>query len=306
LVTLLITLSILLIIATIYLLYYKSQIKEIGNQLAFISDHNSFKFIQTQIKPKEISQLIDLCNNMLNDQRELNQEFIKRNEEINATIVSLSHDIRTPLTSLDGYLQLAERTENTQEKKSYIIQAQSRTSQINRLVDELFLYTKLENKEYALELESIDLINALEKILLTFMDEFSESGHGPDIHLPESPVYIMGNGSAIERVFVNIIRNYFLHGEGEMTIRHDEKEEEVNVYFINKIKEGTSINLDHIFTRFYKEDFSRTSHSSVLGLSIVKALMEKMDGDVTAEMEQSQFSLCLAFNKTDREKEHGG
>jgi signal transduction histidine kinase len=289
-----------------YLLYYKSQIKEIGNQLAFISKHNSLKFIQTQIKPKEISQLIDLSNTLLHSQRELNQQFIKRNEEINATIVSLSHDIRTPLTSLDGYLQLAGRAENTQEKSHYIIQAQSRTSQINKLVDELFLYTKLENKEYAMDLESIDIVNALEKSLLTFIDEFSESGYEPDIHLPESPIYIVGNDSAVERVFENIIKNYFLHGEGAMTIRQNEREDEVNVYFINEIKEGTSINLDHIFTRFYKEDFSRTGHSSGLGLSIVKALMEKMHGGVTAEMEQNQFSLRLAFNKTDREKDHGG
>src|SRR5690625_201613 len=102
-VVLVVTLSLLLLIVTSYLLYYKSQIKEIGNQLAFISKHNSFKFIQTQIKPKEISQLIDVSNTLLYRQRELNQQFISKSDEINATIVSLSHDIRTPLTSLDGY-----------------------------------------------------------------------------------------------------------------------------------------------------------------------------------------------------------
>lgn len=298
-VVLLITLSVLLIIVTIYLLYYKSQIRAIGNQLAFISEHHSFKFIQTQIKPKEISQLINLCNTLLNSQRELNQQFINKNDEINATIVSLSHDIRTPLTSLDGYLQLAGRTEEARETKHFITQAQTRTGQINSLADELFLYTKLENKDYSLDLESIELVNLLKKCLFTFIDEFTQRSCEPDINLPESSIYIMGNGSALERVFENIIKNYLLHGEETMTIRYEEREHKVIVHFINDMKEGTSINLTNIFTRFYKEDASRTSHSSGLGLYIVKSLMDKMHGDVRADIEQNRFCLSLAFNKTD-------
>ena len=92
--------SLALIIQTIYLIYYKSQIKDIENQLAFISKHDSFKFIQTQIKPKEIYQLIDVCNTLLRNQRKQNQDFISKSEEINETIISLSHDIRTPLTTI--------------------------------------------------------------------------------------------------------------------------------------------------------------------------------------------------------------
>ncbi|MFA1821894.1 sensor histidine kinase [Virgibacillus oceani] len=305
-VVLVVTLSLLLIIVTSYLLYYKSQIKEIGNQLAFISKHHSFKFIQSQIKPKEISHLIDVCNRLLHNQRELKQQFIHKNEEINTTIVSLSHDIRTPLTSLDGYLQLAERIEDTRERNHYIKQAQSRMDQINGLVDELFLYTRLENKDYVLDLESIDIANALKKSLLGFFNDFSQSGVEPNIDLPESPVYISGNSSAIDRVFENIIKNYFFHGEGELNIWYEERKHEVRLHFQNALKEGKSIDLHHIFTRFYKEDVSRTGHSSGLGLYIVKSLMERMQGDVTADMERSQFCLRLVFNKNDREKHHGG
>src|SRR5699024_5960583 len=109
---------------------------------------------------------------------------------------------------------------------------------------------------------------------------FSGSGYEPDISLPESSIHIMGNGSALERIFENIIKNYLLHGEGTMAIRYEEKDHTVIVHFINGMKEGTSINLANIFTRFYKGDPSRTSHSSGLGLYIVKSLMEKMHGDV--------------------------
>lgn len=300
----LILLSIALILQTIYIMYYKNQIKDIGGQLSFISKHNSFKFIQTQIKPKEIHQLITLCNTLLRDQRELNQEYLKKNEEINATIVNLSHDIRTPLTSLDGYFQLARRSEDDKEKNQYILMAQTRIKQIITLVDELFLYTKLQNPEYVLELESIDIVNMLKGRLFSFIDDFSQIGYEPDINLPESSIYINGNGSALERVSENIIKNYLLHGEGALTIHYQEKQNEMVIHFTNSLKHSQLINFDKIFTRFYKEDSSRTNHSSGLGLSIVKSLMEKMNGYVHAELKDNQFRISVAFIKTEKEDDY--
>ncbi|WP_042224209.1 sensor histidine kinase [Oceanobacillus manasiensis] len=304
-VVLLIVLFLLIIFESIYILYYKRQIKEIGEQLAFISKHHSFKFIQTQMKPKEISHLIDSCNVMLRTQREMNQQFIRKNEEMNATIVSLSHDIRTPLTSLDGYLQLATRTESTQEKTHYMKLAQTRTERINKLLDELFLYTRLEHKEYLLELERMDVVNILKRRLFTFFDEFSEKGYEPTIRFPEAPVYIMGDSNAIERVVENIIKNYFVHGEGTMAIHCEEKGNAFIVDFSNEIRDAKSINLDSIFTPFYKGDAARTSHSSGLGLFIVKTLMEKMQGDVSADILQERFHLRLCFQKATKEENHG-
>ncbi|WP_051359520.1 sensor histidine kinase [Paucisalibacillus globulus] len=300
----LLLLSIALIIQSLYLMYYKSQIKDIGKQLSFISEHNSFKFIQTQIKPKEIHQLINLCNTMLRNQRELNQEFLKKNEEINAAIVNLSHDIRTPLTSLDGYLQLAERSKDYKEKTQYIMMAQTRIRQIITLVDELFLYTKLQNPEYVLELESIEIVNMLKGRLFSFIDEFSQIGYEPDINLPESPIFINGNESALERVSENIIKNYLLHGEGALSIHYEDKKSEVVFHFTNLLKQSQLINFDKIFTRFYKEDSSRTNHSSGLGLSIVNSLMEKMNGSVHAEWKDNQFCIRVTFVKTERKDEY--
>ncbi|MCT1903727.1 sensor histidine kinase KdpD [Oceanobacillus sojae] len=296
----LILISIALIIQTIYLIYYKNQIRDIGAQLAFISKHDSFKFIQTQIKPKEINQLIDVCNTLLRTQRKQNQKFIKKNEEINETITSLSHDIRTPLTSLDGYLQLAERSENKEEKTHYISLAQTRIKQIITLVEELFLYTKLENPDYHLELESIDIINLLNKRLFFFIDDFSQNGTDPDLNLPEFPVYISGNKNALERVYENIIKNYFLHGEGILTIQYDENPQEFRLYFINLVKESELVNFNKIFTRFYKEDASRSKPTSGLGLSIVKSLVEKMNGYVHAELKENRFCISVIFVKNSK------
>ncbi|WP_062051658.1 sensor histidine kinase KdpD [Bacillus sp. JCM 19034] len=296
----LILLLVALTAQTVYFIYYKNQIKDIGNQLAFISQNNSFKMIQTQIKPKEINQLIDLCNTLLRQQREWNQDFMKKNEEMNATIVSLSHDIRTPLTSLDGYLQLAERAQNVKEKSHYITLAQPRIKQINTLVDELFLYTKLQNRDYTLELDSIDIGTVLQKRLFSFLDEFSKRGEQPNITLPKAAVHINGNEIALERVFDNIIKNYFIHGKDRFTVRFQETDVNVLFHFSNSLNENQSIEIDKLFTRFYKEDLSRSNHSSGLGLANVKSLMEKMHGSVYAEVHDHQFCITVVFKRIEK------
>lgn len=115
----LIIVSVLLLLQSGYLLLYRSQIRDIGKQLDFIGKHGSFKWISTQIKPPEVERLMGSCNVLLQRQRELEQQFARRNEEINTTIISLSHDIRTPLTALDGYLQLADGDSGSEQNRAY-------------------------------------------------------------------------------------------------------------------------------------------------------------------------------------------
>jgi len=302
----LILLSTALLAQTVYFLYYKNQIKDIGNQLSFISKHDSFKFVHIQVRPKEIYQLVDICNSLLRGQRELNQQFIKKNEEINTTIISLSHDIRTPLTSLGGYLQMAESTQSLTEKSRYIGLAQTRMKQMVTLVDELFFYTKLQNPEFVLDLDTLDVIDVLQKRLFYFIDEFSRGESEPELELPESPIYILSNSNALERIFENIIKNYFLHGDRDrsLSIRCENESDKVVIHFTNQLKHDQSIQADKIFTRFYKEDLSRSIHSSGLGLFIVKTLMEKMGGSVQVSLKGKKFCLSITFVKAEKEKEY--
>jgi signal transduction histidine kinase len=290
----------LLLVQTVYLFYYKSQIRDIGNQLSFILRHRSLKFIGTQIRPKEIDTLAETLNGLLRDQRELDRQFIRKNEEMNATITSLSHDIRTPLTSLDGYLQLADRSTDTAEKTRYTGLARSRIQRIITLVDELFLFTKLQNPEYRLDMESTDVTDVLKRKLFSYIDEFSRRGDEPVLELPEKPVYITASGNALERIFENLIRNYFLHGGGSLSVRCEEQEDRLRISFANGLKENQTVNLERMFTRFYKEDASRTAESSGLGLSIVQSLMKKMNGTAGAELSGDVFTISLEFMKNSK------
>jgi len=299
-----ILLSAALIVLSVYLFYYKLQINDISSQLSFIIKHDSFKFVQTQIRPKEIYRLVEQCNMLLTKQRELNKQFTMKNEEINQTIVSLSHDIRTPLTSLGGYLQLAERTDHLADKSRYLTLALTRKDQIVSLVEQLFFYTKLQNPEYTLELGSLNVIDVLHKRLFFFFDEFTRKNCEPILYVPDSSVYIVGNPNALDRVFENIVSNYFLHGDGPFSIHFEEKHNQVIISFSNKLRQDNTVQANKSFTRFYKDDPSRTVHSSGLGLSIVKSLMEKVNGSAEVSLEGEQFSIRTTFVKVEKGREH--
>ncbi|WP_339250342.1 HAMP domain-containing sensor histidine kinase [Paenibacillus sp. FSL P2-0136] len=298
-------LLLLLIAQTVYMLNYRRQVGQISSQLSFIVEHQSRKLVATQLKPKEIGRLVWECNNLLSRQQAMGEQFSRKNQEMNLAITSLSHDIRTPLTSLDGYLQLALQTEAEQEKGRYVALAQSRIQQIIKLVDELFLYTKLQNPEYSLELQPLDVMEVLKRNLFTFIDDFTRSGNEPELRLPERSPRVMGDIHALERIFTNIIGNYFIHGEGPWTVEVEDRQEMLCIRFTNRLKPGSSVDTEKIFTRFYREDPSRTRHSSGLGLSIVKALMEKMNGDASANSASGIFSIDIEFAKAGKEHPHG-
>ncbi|WP_238653480.1 sensor histidine kinase [Paenibacillus piscarius] len=297
-------LVLLLIAQNIYLLNYRRQVQQISSQLSFIMEHESRKQIVTQLKPKEISRLVRECNNLLSRQTAMGEQFSRKNQEMNLAVTSLSHDIRTPLTSLDGYLQLALRTEAGQEKERYVRLAQSRIQQIIKLVDGLFLYTRLQNPEYELELRPVDVVEVLKRNLFTFIEDFTRSGEEPELRLPEQPVLIMAEQNAAERIFTNLLGNYFMHGEGSLTVEAEDKQDKFCIRFTNRLKAGSSVDTEKIFTRFYREDPSRTRHSSGLGLSIVKALMVKMNGNVSASSASGTFTIHIEFAKAGKEHPH--
>lgn len=290
-------LAALLLAQTVYLLLYKRQVGAIAGQLAFIAGHESLKFVETQLKAKEIGDMADTCNRLLERQRELERRFARRNEEINATIVSLSHDIRTPLTSLDGYLQLATGTSVPEEQGRYVELARTRIRQIVMLVDELFLYTKLQNPEYRITSEPVDVADILTRTLLSFHGEFAEKDTEPRLDLPEGRLLVLGSQPALERLFGNLIRNYLDHGSGALEVRCRPEGERISFRFINGLKPGVVPQTDRVFERFYKADNARSLRSGGLGLSIVRSLLDKMGGKAEAELRDGQFAVTVLLQQ---------
>lgn len=208
---------------------------------------------------------------------------------------NLSHDIRTPLTSLDGYFQLLEEAGEEKDRKRYIQIIQERIESLKEMLEELFTYTKLQNGTYELKLEPQNVGQILKETIFSYYDNWAEQGISPQFEITEETVWIQGNRQALRRTIQNIIKNGLDHGNKEIRIELSRNENQMELVFQNKIELGEQIDISRVFERFYKADKARSKNSIGLGLSIAKGFVQKMHGEITAEIEEDWFCIKISF-----------
>ena len=158
-----------IIVLVCILVSYMRQIKDICRQLRFLKEHESNMLITKEIKLGKIKELTDLLNEMLKERREEAAQYVKKERMIADTYTNLSHDIRTPLTSMDGYFQLLETCSDEADRKRYIGIIQERIESLKEMLEELFTYTKLKNETYELKKERQNLTQILKKLYFPIM-----------------------------------------------------------------------------------------------------------------------------------------
>ena len=282
-----------LIILIIYHVSYRRQVEELSRQIEFINDNKTEMNTVTDITAKELKSLTNEINRLNDKLKETEREFKSQDAALRETITNLSHDIRTPLTSLDGYLQFLDDEKLTEEKRKYYLNIiNNRVRSLKDMLNELFTYAKLQDTNYEIELTQLDITALTAEIIVSFYDDIAGKGEEPEIHLPEEPVYIKGNREAYTRVVQNIIKNSLVHGKN---LKIELKRDGTNVIFEcsdELLNPETAIDTSKIFDRFYKADKARTNaKGSGLGLAITKELVERMGGEVSAKCENGLFCI---------------
>jgi len=205
----------------------------------------------------------------------------KAEQQLKMTIQNMAHDLRTPLTSSIGYMQMIKDSYNQDKNERYLHISLCKMEELKDMLEELFLYTKLTSESYQLDREEIPIYPIFANILLSFYGLFQNNHQEPIVHFEDEAIQCLVNQEAIERVFQNIINNAIIHGKGDLRVYQKGHQ----IEFINTIKETCPPNIEHVFDRFYKADVSRNKTSSGLGLAIVKEFVEKMGGTVQARIE---------------------
>ena len=269
---------------------YMRQVKDICRQL-----RESNMLITKEIKLGNIKELTDLLNEMIKERKEEAAQYVKKERMIADTYTNLSHDIRTPLTSMDGYFQLLETCSSEADRKRYIEIIEERIESLKEMLEELFTYTKLKNETYELKKERQNLTQILKETVFSYYDEWAERGIVPEFDLTDTPVWIMGNGQALRRIIQNIVKNGLDHGNKELKIQLKKKENRAKLVFKNRVEYPDRIDLQRVFERFYKADEARSKNSTGLGLSITKGFVLKMNGEISAQMKGDWFSIHISF-----------
>lgn len=242
-------------------------------------------------------------------------------------LASLSHDIRTPLAGAQGYLQLAERTEDAEAAARFRAQATERLATMRELVDGLFDYARASDPDFALELEPVEVMPALSEALLTFYPDLNARGWEPRVLCAEADagVCTLANREALGRVLMNLTVNALRHGMGAPTVEVARETASpvtpagagtaarngaagtahtasavlpagsVTIRFANPVADASRIDAERLFDRFYRGNAARTGEGTGLGLAIVARLVEAMGGTVAAQAADGTLTITVAL-----------
>lgn len=289
-------LIVLIFVLTGILVSYERQVHHICRQLRFLQEQETNMLITKEINWEHTGELVRLLNELLQKRKKEQAEYLRKEQMIADTYTNLSHDIRTPLTSLDGYFQLLEHAEKEEERQRYLRIIQERIVSLKEMLEELFTYTKLQNETYELKLERINVGQVLKETMFSYYDNWVSHGITPQFHLTDIPVVIQGNAQALRRVIQNIIKNVLDHGNKEIEVCLTKQGERMKLMFRNQMEEGEEIEVSRVFDRFYKADQARSKSSTGLGLSIAKGFVLKMNGDIRAEQKDEWFEIVIEFS----------
>lgn len=224
--------------------------------------------------------------------RQLRQErhrYQQGDLELKEAVTSISHDLRTPLTAICGYLDLLRREEKSDTVDYYLSQIENRVDALKSLTEELFRYSVISTVG-DLKPEHLDIVSVLEESLLSFYGVMQEKGINPEIHLPEEPVFRELDKAALNRVFSNVISNAIKYTDGDFSVS---MEHDGYITFSNTARKLNPVTVGRLFDRFYTVEVGR--NSTGLGLSIAKLLTERMGGSIEADYQENKLYIRILF-----------
>lgn len=272
-----------------------SQMKSIRSQVHFISRNDTNKRISFYGKSRSFRKLAKDINEIIDSYDDRHDKILREDKEIKDTLTNMSHDIRTPLTSLKGYFELLDQTDDPEERRKYTNIIYGRIESLSEILETMFLYTKVSNVNFKIGIDPIECSKIILETLFEYYDDFQEKGFEVDVDVDEG-VRILGNEQSLKRIMQNLIRNSLVHGNGEVKLAVKPQEDKtVKISVENLLAEGQNPDPDKVFDRYYKGDASRHTGSSGVGLSVVKKLVESMNGDIKAFVGDGKFRIEISF-----------
>ena len=274
----------------IYLLSLRSSLKEIAEELDDKLKTDTNTLISVSSGDRAVCTLAVRINDQL---RLLRKERLKLQHgdiELKNALTNISHDLRTPLTAICGYLELLMRQPQSEESERYLSVIRERTDAMRELTEELLRYSVIVGTTEKLHFEPVCLNDILEQSLTGFYGTLSERGIVPDIEISEQPIMRILDRHALRRIFDNILSNAAKYSDGDLSIRLSP---DGIVWFENGARELDTVQTAHLFDRFFTVNTARSGTG--LGLSIAKLLTEKMGGTITAEYRHDRLKICIRF-----------
>lgn len=261
--------------------------KALGRDLVERRGQDTNTLLSLPCRDRELRRLASALNQELRALRKERLRYQQGDKELKEAVVNISHDLRTPLTAISGYLQLLQGQDLPPDTRRYLEQIESRTESMKRLTEELFRYSVVVSEEN-LAREPVDLRRAVEEALLSFYGALEGRGIEPQVRLPEEKVERLLDPAAVNRVLGNILTNALKYSAGDLEVT---LEESGRLTFSNSAPGLDPVAAGRLFDRFYTVEAAR--NSTGLGLSIAKELTQRMGGSIGAKLHGGTLTVWL-------------
>lgn len=277
-----------------YLLLLRHSIREVAEELEEKLQTDTNTLIAISAGDRTVRALAAQINRQLGALRRERLRLQTGNRELTTAVTNISHDLRTPLTAICGYLDLLEQEPQSGESLRYLAILRERTDAMRSLTEEMFRYSVITASSEEPELEPVCLNDILEQSLAGFYGALSARGITPELRMPEKAVVRQLNGAALRRVFDNILSNAVKYSDGDLAVW---LQQDGTVTFSNSASSLDPTQVGRMFERFYTVETAR--NATGLGLSIARLLVERMNGTITADCKNGRLDIRAAFPQQD-------
>ncbi|MBQ7004321.1 MAG: HAMP domain-containing histidine kinase [Oscillospiraceae bacterium] len=289
-----IVLSIAAAVLLLLCILQKREMRHIEKQLAEIKDEDTNILIHSGNGTADA--LINRINTLLKELREMRAVYMQKSHSLEQMMTNISHDLRTPLTSAMGYINMIQHTDLPEEEKSRELAiVEKRLIRLEELIGSFFEFSQIISSGKQPEKTELNLVSVLEESIVHYYDDYCDRGRQIIFHCDTHRLLLSSNQNMLLRIFDNLISNALKHGEDDLTVTMQHTEG-IRITFENVL---STPNLDttHIFDEFYTTDISRTKGNTGLGLAIAKQFTEMLGGSISAETEGTLFRVMIVFGK---------
>jgi signal transduction histidine kinase len=256
------------------------------------------KKVDIALLDKDIEELAGNINQLIDLAVQSNMDRIRGERELRQAIANMSHDLRTPLTAIIGYIKLLDANHVSAEKRrEYMSIIQATATRLHRLIHDFFELSIVQSADYQLKLEPVPLNSLLWEVLISFYDQFTERQLEPDLQITDENMTANVDPSAVKRVFENLISNVIQHSTGKVVIYLNKDDEKIVLVVRNEASNLSEQDVDLLFDRFYIADKSRSGRRTGLGLSIAHTFMLKMNGRLTARLNDGYLEMQCEWKR---------
>lgn len=291
-----IILALLLAAVTARLILLYHNLRASARDLADINHSETNQKLRLSSPDRELERLTSEINLLLQQKQEGDILHRQTENELRQEIANISHDLRTPLTSILGYVQLMEDRRCTdEEREEYLTVIHSRAQALQILITGFYDLSRLEAGGYAFDLQAVPLETILYELAAAFYVDFTDRQMEPVIECEKDLPPVCADPQAVKRIFTNLIQNALKHGSGTLRITAQRAGNRVLTSFTNPAPDLAEPDVPHLFDRFFTADRMRTGKNTGLGLAIVRKLAQQMGGQASASLESGRLTIVLEW-----------